>query len=200
MFFLTLSQIVGYLISVIIILVIVQFVISLLVAFNVVSMHNQWVAAIYNAVNAKDWLKRQVNPPRAVAWQPHQVWSSCDGTLTVTKGAWQRPDGSVGYFTTVWERQRDGEYEWVMDQGDELAEPLEAPQMIGATTALCGSQPTPPAEMLAGPSDTINSGAARDGTLRWHVVSRPDGSRSVVASYWDGSGWQDAVRADVAAE
>ena len=52
MLFLTLSQIVGYLISIIIILVIVQFVISLLVAFNVVSMHNQWVAAIYNAVNA----------------------------------------------------------------------------------------------------------------------------------------------------
>ena len=52
MLFVTLSQIVGYLISIIIILVIVQFVISLLVAFNVVSMHNQWVAAIYNAVNA----------------------------------------------------------------------------------------------------------------------------------------------------
>ena len=51
MFFLTLSQIVGYLISIIIILVIVQFVISLLVAFNVVSMHNQWVAAIYRSVN-----------------------------------------------------------------------------------------------------------------------------------------------------
>ena len=52
MLFLTLSQIVGYLISIIIILVIVQFVISLLVAFNVVSMHNQWVAAIYRSVNA----------------------------------------------------------------------------------------------------------------------------------------------------
>lgn len=52
MLFLTLSQIVGYLISVIIILVIVQFVLSLLVAFNVLSMHNQWVAAIYSAVNA----------------------------------------------------------------------------------------------------------------------------------------------------
>jgi YggT family protein len=50
--FLTLSQIVGYLISVIIILVIVQFVISLLFAFNVVSMHNQWAAAIYRSVNA----------------------------------------------------------------------------------------------------------------------------------------------------
>ena len=52
MLFLTLSQIVGYLISVVIILVIVQFVISLLFAFNVVSMHNQWAAAIYRAVNA----------------------------------------------------------------------------------------------------------------------------------------------------
>ena len=52
MFFLTLSQIVGYLISIVIILVIVQFVISLLVAFNVVSMQSQWVAAIYRSVNA----------------------------------------------------------------------------------------------------------------------------------------------------
>lgn len=51
MLFVTLSQIVGYLISIVIILVIVQFVISLLFAFNVVSMHNQWAAAIYRSVN-----------------------------------------------------------------------------------------------------------------------------------------------------
>jgi len=47
-----LSQIVGYLISIIIVLVIVQFVLSLLVAFNVVTMHNQWVAAIWRSINA----------------------------------------------------------------------------------------------------------------------------------------------------
>lgn len=52
MFFLTLSQIVGYLISVIIMLVIVQFVLSLLISFNVVSMHNRWVSAIWQSVNA----------------------------------------------------------------------------------------------------------------------------------------------------
>ena len=52
MFFLTLSQIVGYIISVVIILVIVQFVLSLLVAFNVVTMHNQWVSAIWRSINA----------------------------------------------------------------------------------------------------------------------------------------------------
>ena len=52
MLFGMLSQIVGYLISIVILLVIVQFVISLLFAFNVVSMHNQWAAAIYRAVNS----------------------------------------------------------------------------------------------------------------------------------------------------
>jgi len=49
---LTLSQIVGYLISIVIILVIVQFVLSLLIAFNVVNMQNDFVVAIYRAVNA----------------------------------------------------------------------------------------------------------------------------------------------------
>ena len=52
MIFSMLSQIVGYLISIIIVLVIVQFVLSLLVAFNVVNMHNQWVSAIWRSINA----------------------------------------------------------------------------------------------------------------------------------------------------
>lgn len=47
----TLFQIVSYLISIIMVLVIVQFIVSLLVAFNVVSFHNQYVAAIYRAIN-----------------------------------------------------------------------------------------------------------------------------------------------------
>jgi hypothetical protein len=157
------------------------------------------VMFVPETVNAQSWLKGRANPPQAVRWQPHQVWSSCDGSLAVTRGAWQRPDGSVGYFTTVWQRQENLEYKWVMDQGDVLAAPLEAPEMIGAATAACGSKPTPPAEMLAGPADAIRSGGAQDGTLRWHVVARPDGSRNVVARYWDGSEWQTAFDERVAA-
>ena len=42
----TLFEIVGYLISVIVMLVIVQFVMSLLISFNVVNTHNDFVAAI----------------------------------------------------------------------------------------------------------------------------------------------------------
>ncbi len=52
MLILTLVEIISYLISVIVALVIVQFIVSLLVAFNVVSFHNQYVSAIYRAVNA----------------------------------------------------------------------------------------------------------------------------------------------------
>ena len=52
MLFLTLFEIVGYLISIVVTLVIVQFVMSLLISFNVVNMHNNVVAALWQAVNA----------------------------------------------------------------------------------------------------------------------------------------------------
>ena len=52
MFFYTLFDIVGYLISIIVTLVIVQFVLSLLISFNVVNMRNNFVAAVWQALNA----------------------------------------------------------------------------------------------------------------------------------------------------
>ncbi len=88
-------------------------------------------------VAARDWLKDRANPAQAVKWQPHHVWSSCDGSLAVTRGAWQRADGSNGYFTTVWQRQRDGEYRWTLDQGDVLEVPLDAPEFVGTDVADC---------------------------------------------------------------
>jgi YggT family protein len=48
----TLVQMIGYLTKIIIVVVIVQFVLSLLIAFNVVNMHNNGVAALWKAVNA----------------------------------------------------------------------------------------------------------------------------------------------------
>jgi YggT family protein len=48
----TLVDVVSYLISIIVMLVIAQFVLSLLITFNVVNMRNQFVEAIWRAVNA----------------------------------------------------------------------------------------------------------------------------------------------------
>ena len=49
---LVLVNIIGLLVSVIVTVVIVQFVLSLLIIFNVLSMQNQFVAALYTALNA----------------------------------------------------------------------------------------------------------------------------------------------------
>jgi len=48
----TIAQILDLLISVVVTLVIVQFVLGLLIAFNVVNMGNQFVSAIWTALNA----------------------------------------------------------------------------------------------------------------------------------------------------
>ena len=64
MLLLTLSQIIGYLVSVIVVFVIVQFVLSLLISFNVVNMQNNFVAAIWTAVNAL--LDPILNPIRKI--------------------------------------------------------------------------------------------------------------------------------------
>jgi YggT family protein len=48
----TLLEIVFYLMSIISMVVIVQFVLSLLISFNVVNMHNNFVASLWRAVNA----------------------------------------------------------------------------------------------------------------------------------------------------
>ena len=37
---------------------------------------------------AQAFLNGRADPAAAVKWQPHQVWSSCDGSLAVTRGAW----------------------------------------------------------------------------------------------------------------
>jgi hypothetical protein len=107
----------------------------------------------------------------------------------------------VGYFTTVWrrgEKRKDG-YRWVMDQGDALPEPLAAPEMIAAVSADCSGKPFPPV-IVTMPSEIVaRSGASDDGTLHWHVAVHADGSRRVNASYWDGEGWQPALRERVAA-
>lgn len=52
MLFVTLFEIVGYLINLVVMLVIVQFVMSLLIGFNVVNTRNEFVQAVWKAVNA----------------------------------------------------------------------------------------------------------------------------------------------------
>jgi hypothetical protein len=161
------------------------------------------------AVNARQWLKGRANPPVAVTWQPAQVWVSCDGSLAVTRGPWQRPN-AVGYFTTVWQRQRNGSFKWVLDQGDVLPQPLAAPEMIAAKVGQCGTPGANPRRVREAPRATVTppacagtqctgGGASADGTLTYAYTVAPSGARTVVVMLRESGALHEVLRSEVAA-
>ena len=148
-------------------------------------------------VKARDWLKSQKDPAEAVKWQPHAVYVSCDGNAGATTGAWQKGPAN-GYFTTIWVRDEKGRINWILDHGDTLAAPREAPEFIASKQAVCGSRP-----------DMIGAGAAEAGaettdtwgdtTLQWSSIVHTDGSRRVTIGLWDGSKMATVIDDQVAA-
>ena len=138
------------------------------------------------ATSAQTWLKGRNDPPEPIRWQPHQVWSSCDGSLAVSTGAAQYPDGSHGYFVTVWKRQADGAYRWIMDTGGTLDEPWEAPEFIDAQVASCDPL-APMAATVDEAGGTSYAYASNDRTLRAGVRLDPWCGRIVTASVFRGN-------------
>ena len=139
-------------------------------------------------VLAHDWLKGHKTGAVATSRQPHQVWMSCDGSLAVSYGAQQWPDGSPGYFTTIWQRQKDGRYKWVMDDSDRLAAPIETPEMIGSRLAPCQGRGAPAKDLAAAPSHAVEiapgqpggaGGWSNDRTLSWSVALDGDCGRAL---------------------
>jgi hypothetical protein len=143
-------------------------------------------------VLAQPWLKDRPNPPQARSWQPSQVWSSCDGSVMVATGGWQRGERH-GWFTTVWQRQPKGGYKWVFEHDGETRLPAEAPDMIAAKVADCpnrrpGGQaarrhkPKKPAKAPPAPFDPGHrQGRSTDGTLTWQVTADATGAHTFTA-------------------
>ena len=145
-------------------------------------------------VNVQGWLKGKADPAVSVKWQPHQVWSSCDGSYAVTRGAWQQPN-SVGYFTTVWQRQKNGDYKWVLDQGDAMAMPLDPPEMIAAKVADCKGLP-PIAQATTAQPDR-RAGLSDDRTLSWTVQVDRQCGRTYRLLLWDGTKMAEVMSGSV---
>ena len=183
--------------------------IAIEIAFNkLAQQEGQWAAfreyaaddAVMFApqpVNAQQWLKDRPEPAARLAWQPHQVWMSCDGSLGVTKGAWQRTDGKVGYFTTIWRRQDKGEYKWVLDQGDTLGMAMPEPDMLSAKVADCEAgapKTSPEAPVVTG---STGEGRSRDGSLAYRYAVEPSGGRMLAVSIWRDGEMHDVLTSRV---
>ena len=134
-------------------------------------------------VNAAQWLKGRANPPVAAHWQAHSVWSSCDGSYAVTHGDWERP-GSTGNFTTVWQRQADGRYKWLLDMSLATEKAFDPSDMVQAHVAEClkkGDHPAPTdsAAVSGDVTSEPNTGRATDGTLVWRTAEKADDNREI---------------------
>lgn len=138
-------------------------------------------------VLAQEWLKGRADPAQSISWHPHRVWSSCDGTVAVTRGAWEGPGDTHGWYSTVWKRVRDdrrGEYRFLADLSGSLEQPLPARDMIGSDIARCGGAPGPAPAAPAAPEE---SGRSDDGTLYW-IAGLDDAGRPQIRVWqWDGS-------------
>lgn len=153
---------------------------------------------------ALDWLKGKADPAVSVKWQPHKAIMSCDGKTGVTTGAWQKPDGSVGYFTTVWQfietnSRGDGEWKWVLDHGDALTAPRAPKEMIETQVASCKGRA--PATLAAPPEGAImKTGYARDQSLSYTYVVQPNGARTIEVKLWNGKTTETIITDQVAAQ
>jgi len=149
-------------------------------------------------VLAKEWLRKQADPPASVQWSPSIVYVSCDGRLAASTGNWKRPDGSIGYFTTVWRRDKKGAWKWIMDHGDTLASPREAPEYLTGKVATCKRRG--PGEGQAAPdvSPPRRKGNAPpsvpvDESLTWSADVAGDGSRHVTVRIWTGADYETVI-------
>ncbi len=162
-------------------------------------------------VYAQAWLKGRANPAQAVKWQPHEIWSSCDGSLMVSHGAWQGGKAN-GYFTTLWQRQKDGKYKWILDSGDALKQAEPAPEMIAGHVADCperGLRPTtaPAVKVGKGSAKALppldpkyRAGKSDDGSLTWEVTVDPSGARNLSVEWKKDGEVSPVMIEEVAAE
>ena len=137
-------------------------------------------------------LKGTSDPAQPVLWGPDAAWSSCDGSFAVTTGEAAYPGGRKGRFLTVWQRQTDGEYRWVLDQGFDSAGGAIDPETIPAKVAECPRGPRPDRRVRR--SEAWGSGASNDGTLVWQTTIAADCSRTAVVRMAGADGPSEVFR------
>ena len=157
------------------------------------------------AVWAREFLKDKVDPPKAITWRPAHSFVSCDGRTAVNTGPWFRVGGSPGgYFTTVWQRDREN-WRWVYDGGG----PISAPPgnaLPRVHRANCGT-PAPGAPISAPPPltskqarttpDDDGRGQSGDKTLGWDWKVDARGERVLRVFMWNGRSYAQVLYNDI---
>ncbi len=133
-------------------------------------------------VKAQEWLKGRKDPRTAYMWWPAEAYVSCDGSTAITTGP-SVLGGARGYFTTVWSRQADGKWKWLLDHGDRLDRPRPAREQPLTRRASCRSLPS---ELREEGVRGHEIGTSPDRSLVWRWNVYENGARIVWAELWNG--------------
>lgn len=133
-------------------------------------------------VNVHASLKNAPDPAQAIVWQPDLVWASCDGSFALSTGPATDANGRRSRYATVWQRQNNGGYRWVLDQGFDLEGGYAEPEMIAGRVADCPSSANFRTGRAASArrSASWTAGRSDDGTLAWDTTLGADCSRTLV--------------------
>ena len=142
----------------------------------------QWPGPRWESVQAA--LKGAPDPAEAIVWEPDLVWASCDGSFALSSGPATHPGGKRTRFATIWQRQDNGDYRWVLDQGFELEADYSAPDMISAQVADCPAGKSLRVDRLpkARRAEAWSAGRSDDDTLTWATELASDCSRTLIVS------------------
>lgn len=150
---------------------------------------------------ARDFLKDKADPPKAISWRPARSFVSCDGRTAVNTGPWWHADGKLGgYFTTVWQRDRDN-WRWAYDGGGPLKDAAAVARQPKVRRAVCSPAPGAPipappplsdAQSLKTPIDN-GRGQSADRTLGWDWKVNGKGGRVLHVMLWDGRRYAEVL-------
>ncbi len=136
--------------------------------------------------NVQAALKGEADPPEPIVWSPDLVWVSCDGSFALSTGPAAYPSGRKSRFSTIWQRQNNGQYRWVLDQGFDLEDGYSEPEMIAGRKAEC-PKGTPNRQRRAAKArrgEAWQSSRSDDGSLEWTTDLAADCRRTLVVSAW----------------
>lgn len=148
-------------------------------------------------VSAQARLKDQPDPPEAIVWEPDLVWTSCSGEFALSTGPAFYPGGATSRFASIWQRQPNGEYRWVIDQGFDLPADYRKPEAVATHVADC---PVPGAiREDPGRPDNHSWGRSADQSFAWKTLLTRDCARTLVVHAFTDGEMREVFRRESAA-
>lgn len=149
----------------------------------------------------REWLTEQSGDFGEIAWDTRRVLMSCDGSVAASLGTFTHPLGLAGTYATVWQRQRNGDYRFLVDfafPGDEWEGQAE---VIETRVGECKTSSTEEraagyspiyAEMDRDARDMnvdVVSGISQDTSLAWFAGHRNERDRGIMLSVFIEGEW-----------